>query len=195
MERRQIRRRLPYVELRLLQFPDMDRLKCRFPKRNKKPNPCFLLQLKWIPLAQFVVRKTKARRTNRIDVSSTPRQNRVNDFCCQSKEIRDRLFPLLCFWRMGVKRVVPAYLTALAVFAWPQSSLADSVTITTQEWPLYSSEILPKGGRTTTEVVRQAFAAAEKKSTVRSCRGSTPFRWRRTTRPRSLITPGIIAVM
>ncbi|WP_298818297.1 ABC transporter substrate-binding protein [uncultured Roseibium sp.] len=37
---------------------------------------------------------------------------------------------------------------------------ADSLTVTTLEWPPYTSEVLPKGGATT-EVVRQAFAAVE----------------------------------
>ncbi len=60
----------------------------------------------------------------------------------------------------GVKRVVSAYLAALTVLAFPHISSADGVTVTTLEWPPYTSDVLPKGGATT-EVVRQAFAAVE----------------------------------
>ncbi len=52
----------------------------------------------------------------------------------------------------------------LAVFAvklWPVGAAkADTLTVTTLEWPPYTSEVLPKGGATT-EVVRQAFLAAD----------------------------------
>ncbi len=41
----------------------------------------------------------------------------------------------------------------------PSADAAEPVVITTLEWPPYTSEVLPKGGATT-EVVRQAFAAA-----------------------------------
>ena len=40
------------------------------------------------------------------------------------------------------------------------TAYAEDLTVTTLEWPPYTSEVLPKGGATT-EVVRQAFAAAE----------------------------------
>nr|WP_276562388.1 transporter substrate-binding domain-containing protein [Hoeflea prorocentri] len=50
-------------------------------------------------------------------------------------------------------------LLAAMSFAVPAAYAADSLTVTTLEWPPYTSENLPKGGATT-EVVRQAFAAA-----------------------------------
>lgn len=46
----------------------------------------------------------------------------------------------------------------LLVFSWP--AFSDSVVISTLEWPPYTSAELPKGGATT-EVIRQAFAAAD----------------------------------
>lgn len=45
------------------------------------------------------------------------------------------------------------------------TSAAEVVTVTTLEWPPYTSKELPKGGATT-EVVRQAFAAAGKDISV-----------------------------
>lgn len=47
----------------------------------------------------------------------------------------------------------------LAISAPLQVSANDRVSVSTLEWPPYTSETLPKGGATT-EVVRQAFAAA-----------------------------------
>lgn len=52
----------------------------------------------------------------------------------------------------------------LAVFS-NETKARDVTTVTTLEWPPYTSEALPKGGATT-EVVRQAFAAAQMNVTV-----------------------------
>lgn len=57
---------------------------------------------------------------------------------------------------MSVKNVVLSYLAISLTLATMQSSSAESLTVTTLEWPPYTSAILPKGGATT-EVVRQAF--------------------------------------
>lgn len=48
---------------------------------------------------------------------------------------------------------------AAGVFASMPTYAADTITVTTLEWPPYTSEELPKGGATT-EVVNQAFSAA-----------------------------------
>ncbi|MCY1126515.1 hypothetical protein OU426_06580 [Frigidibacter sp. RF13] len=60
---------------------------------------------------------------------------------------------------------IAALVPLVQVFA-INSALADSVVISTLEWPPYASAELPKGGATT-EVVRQAFAAAGLEAEVR----------------------------
>jgi polar amino acid transport system substrate-binding protein len=56
--------------------------------------------------------------------------------------------------KKGVLVGLAVSLFSLASFA----ASAENLTITTLEWPPYTSEVLPKGGATT-EVVRQAFSA------------------------------------
>jgi polar amino acid transport system substrate-binding protein len=57
--------------------------------------------------------------------------------------------------RLGVS----VFMTFLLLASSGKNAVADSVSVTTLEWPPYTSAELPKGGATT-EVVRQAFVAA-----------------------------------
>lgn len=59
-----------------------------------------------------------------------------------------------------LRRHLLQFVSALSILYLPSKALADAVTVTTLEWPPYTSAELPKGGATT-EVIRQAFKAAD----------------------------------
>ncbi|MDI3338850.1 hypothetical protein QKW60_20765 [Defluviimonas aestuarii] len=72
-------------------------------------------------------------------------------------------------WQSAANAFHTLALVALVLFSQVFAStpaVAESVVITTLEWPPYTSAELPKGGATT-EVVRQAFAAAGLETEVR----------------------------
>lgn len=59
---------------------------------------------------------------------------------------------------LNTSKLFCGVVAALVLYVFPAQA-SDAPTVTTLEWPPYTSEKLPKGGATT-EVVRQAFAAA-----------------------------------
>lgn len=59
---------------------------------------------------------------------------------------------------MSTSKVLRGFAIAFFISVFP-SQASEELTVTTLEWPPYTSEGLPKGGATT-EVVRQAFTAA-----------------------------------